>query len=66
MIEITHILWKDRKIGVALWKLRNGENQIKITVKNKYGQELYPDILTVYKERSKKNKQKFGWSLDSN
>jgi len=66
MIEITHILWKDRKIGVALWKLRNGENQIKITVKNKYGQELYPDILTVDKIRSKKNKQKFGWSLDSN
>ena len=50
MIEITHILWRDRKIGVALWKLRNGENQIKITVKNKYGQELYPDILTVYKD----------------
>jgi len=50
MIEITHILWRDRKIGVALWKLRNGANQIKITVKNKYGQELYPDILTVYKD----------------
>lgn len=50
MITITHILWDGRKIGVALNKLHEGWNRIKITTKNVKGEFLYPGTFVVDKD----------------
>jgi hypothetical protein len=49
MIKITHIKWSNRSIGVALHKLAEGENTIKITAKGKDDKEYYPEPFTVEK-----------------
>ena len=51
MINITHILWKRKAVGVALSKLKNGENIINITVKDKSGTRLVADPVKVTKEK---------------
>jgi hypothetical protein len=42
MIEITHIKWSRKAIGVALHKLEEGANTIKITVLDKNKELMYP------------------------
>ena len=50
MIEITHIKWDGYKIGVALHKLKKGNNRIKITAKDKNGNRYYPKAYVVDKD----------------
>lgn len=50
-IKITHILWRKRAIGVSLRKLVDGLNEIKITVKDKANNRLYPDPIVISREK---------------
>ena len=53
MIRITHILWRrPRSIGIALSKLKKGDNEVKVTAKGTNGQLYYPNTLIVNRERA--------------
>jgi len=47
MIKITHIKWVGRKIGIALNKLVDGDNDFVITAKNKKGNYIRPGVFTI-------------------
>lgn len=60
MIDITHIKWSEKKIGIALRKLKPGLNQFVITAKDKNGDYLYPGIFTIHREEAI---QKYGLAV---
>ena len=51
MIKITHIKWGGRKIGIALHKLKDGDNEIAITAKDKNGQFYYEDTYLMNRQK---------------
>jgi len=52
MIEITHIMWGEKKIGIALHKMKSGDNDIKITEKDSKGNPYYPHPFVINKEQA--------------
>ena len=42
-------MYSTRKAGVALHKLKDGENEIRVTAKNKDGKLLYPNPIIINK-----------------
>ena len=49
-IEIRAPIWKTNSIGIALYKVGPGENDVRITYKDKNGKLLFPDTYTVTRE----------------
>ena len=49
-IEISHIMWSNKKIGVALHKMKKGVNIIRITAIGKDGKPYYPETFEVNRE----------------
>jgi len=47
IINISHIMYSKKAIGVALNKMKDGENIIQITVRNSHGKLVYPNELKI-------------------
>lgn len=50
MLKIKGIMWGERKIGIALHKLEDGNNAFEIDVVNSAGERFYPGIFVISKE----------------
>lgn len=64
-LEIRAPIWKDRSVGIADYKLAHypGTLRVKITYKDRKGQELFPNVLTMKTaEVAKYPAKKFGSS----
>ena len=57
MLEISGIMWGDKKIGIALHKLTPGLNKFVVTVKDKSGNLLYPNTYCIDRDQAV---QKYG------
>lgn len=47
MIQIQFPIWKTRSIGIATYKIANGENEIEILYEGKDGKRLYPHVYVI-------------------
>ena len=54
MIEIPYIMWSKKAAGVALHKLKEGDNLVKITAKDQRGQPYFPHTITINKSEAVK------------
>ena len=50
-IKINTPIWKTRSVGIAVEKI-TGDLEVEILYKDKFGNQLYPDILMMSKERA--------------
>jgi hypothetical protein len=60
MINISGIMWKDRRLGIALHKLRPGDNKFKVTVLNCTKEPHFPGIYIINLEKAI---EKYGVSI---
>jgi hypothetical protein len=60
VIDITHIQWNKRAIGIALRKLHTGNNAFRVTAKDFRGAEYYPGTFAINREEAIK---KYGVSV---
>jgi hypothetical protein len=60
MINISGIMWKDRRLGIALHKLRPGDNKFKVTVLNCTKEPHFPGVYIINLEKAI---EKYGISI---
>jgi hypothetical protein len=53
MIEIKAPIWKSRSIGIADYKIRCGDNLVRITYRDKGGNLLYPNTYNISGDRAR-------------